>query len=53
MTMHRVAGSLRGAERRRGEQFPQLPPAPDDYPIFPDTSVWPVVFPDLPPASRT
>ena len=34
--------------RRKGETFPQLPPAPDDYPSFPDTSTWPVVFPDLP-----
>lgn len=33
---------------RRKEQFPQLPQAPDDYPIFPDTSSWPVVFPQLP-----
>ncbi|OBK21725.1 isoprenyl transferase [Mycobacterium asiaticum] len=31
-------------------EFPQLPPAPDDYPTFPDTSTWPVVFPELPPA---
>ncbi|MCV7234432.1 decaprenyl diphosphate synthase [Mycobacterium branderi] len=30
--------------------FPQLPPAPDDYPTFPDKSTWPVVFPDLPPS---
>ena len=30
--------------------YPQLPPAPDDYPTFPDTSTWPVVFPELPPA---
>ena len=30
--------------------FPQLPPAPDDYPVFPDTSTWPVDFPELPPA---
>lgn len=30
--------------------FPQLPPAPDDYPTFPDTSTWPVVFPKLPPS---
>jgi trans,polycis-decaprenyl diphosphate synthase len=28
--------------------FLQLPPAPDDYPMFPDTSTWPVVFPELP-----
>lgn len=33
---------------RRKEQFPQLPQAPDDYPTFPDTSSWPVVFPQLP-----
>ena len=50
MATNRVAGSLRGAERRRGERFPQLPPPPPDYPVFPDTSAWPVVFPDLPPA---
>ena len=37
--------ALRG---KKGETFPQLPPAPDDYPAFPDTSVWPVVFPDIP-----
>lgn len=30
--------------------FPQLPPAPDNYPTFPDKSTWPVVFPDLPPS---
>ncbi len=50
MAMDRVASSLRGAERRRREQYPQLPAAPDGYPIFPDTSSWPVVFPELPPA---
>ncbi len=33
---------------RKGETSPQLPPAPDDYPSFPDTSAWPVVFPELP-----
>lgn len=38
------------AERRKSSEFPQLPPAPDDYPTFPDTSTWPVVFPELPPA---
>lgn len=37
------------AIRRRKEQFPQLPPAPEDYPTFPDISTWPVVFPELPP----
>lgn len=47
--VNRVTSSWRGAERRR-ERFPQLPPAPDDYPVFPDTSSWPVVFPQLPPA---
>ncbi|OBA79651.1 isoprenyl transferase [Mycobacterium sp. 1164966.3] len=31
-------------------EFPQLPPAPDDYPTFPDKSTWPVVFPVLPPS---
>ena len=50
MAMDRVTSSWRGAERRRREQFPQLPPAPADYPVFPDTSAWPVVFPELPPA---
>lgn len=30
------------------EGLPQLPPAPDDYPTFPDVSTWPVVFPELP-----
>jgi trans,polycis-decaprenyl diphosphate synthase len=29
---------------------PQLPPAPADYPTFPDKSTWPVVFPPLPPS---
>ncbi|MEE6179694.1 decaprenyl diphosphate synthase [Mycobacterium sp. 050134] len=38
------------AERKAASDFPQLPPAPDDYPTFPDTSTWPVVFPKLPPA---
>ncbi|HEX5144616.1 MAG TPA: decaprenyl diphosphate synthase [Mycobacterium sp.] len=37
--------ALRG---KRGETYPQLPPAPEDYPVFPDTSSWPVVFPELP-----
>ena len=30
--------------------LPQLPPAPDDYPTFPDKSTWPVLFPALPSA---
>ncbi|MFN8228767.1 MAG: decaprenyl diphosphate synthase [Mycobacterium sp.] len=37
--------ALRG---KKGETFPQLPPASDDYPAFPDTSTWPVAFPDIP-----
>ena len=38
------------AMKRAGRTtYPQLPPAPDDYPTFPDTSTWPVVFPELPP----
>ena len=49
MVMDRVTSSWRGAERRRrGQQYPQLPPAPDDYPVFPDISSWPVQFPALP-----
>jgi trans,polycis-decaprenyl diphosphate synthase len=40
------------AERRlKSTDFPQLPPAPDDYPVFPDKSTWPVVFPELPPSA--
>ena len=51
MVMDRVTSSWRGAERRRREQqYPQLPAAPDDYPVFPDTSTWPVLFPALPDA---
>ncbi|QLL05798.1 decaprenyl diphosphate synthase [Mycobacterium vicinigordonae] len=39
------------AERKlRSADFPQLSPAPHDYPTFPDTSTWPVVFPPLPPS---
>ncbi len=39
------------AERKsKSTDFPQLPPAPDDYPVFPDKSTWPVVFPELPPS---
>ena len=51
MAMDRLTSSLRGAERRRRERFPQLPPPMGDYPVFPDTSAWPVVFPELPPAT--
>ncbi|OBG66774.1 MULTISPECIES: decaprenyl diphosphate synthase [unclassified Mycobacterium] len=39
------------AERKlKSTDFPQLPPAPDDYPVFPEKSTWPVVFPELPPS---
>ncbi|KAA1249911.1 decaprenyl diphosphate synthase [Mycobacterium simiae] len=42
----------RKAERKlTSTDFPQLPPAPDDYPTFPDTSTWPVAFPNLPPSA--
>jgi len=54
---NRADGSVLAAETKRkfanakkGSEFPQLPPAPEDYPTFPDKSTWPVVFPDLPPA---
>ena len=33
---------------REPTRFPQLPPAPEDYPVFPDVSTWPVLFPELP-----
>ena len=46
MGTSRVSRSERRAERtRKVAHFPQLPPAPDDYPAFPDKSTWPVVFP--------
>jgi len=45
MGTSRVSRSERRAERKRKSDFPQLAPAPDDYPVFPDTSTWPVVFP--------
>ncbi len=42
---------VKKADRKpASSDFPQLPPAPDDYPVFPDTSTWPVDFPELPPA---
>ena len=50
MVRDQVTSSWRRADRRRREQPPQLPAAPADYPVFPDTSTWPVVFPALPPA---
>lgn len=44
---------VRKAEQKlTSTDFPQLPPAPDDYPTFPDTSTWPVVFPNLPPSAH-
>ena len=39
-----------GERKLKSADFPQLPPAPDDYPVFPDKSTWPVVFPELPPS---
>jgi len=48
MARNRVNNSLPVGERRRAQRFPQLPPAPDDYPTFPDKSTWPVIFPELP-----
>src|ERR1700744_4421416 len=50
METSRVSRSERRAERKRRSEFPQLAPAPDDYPVFPDTSTWPVAFPELPPS---
>ncbi|MBI2695665.1 decaprenyl diphosphate synthase [Mycobacterium nebraskense] len=51
MARVRVGGSGRKAERApKPAVFAQLPPAPDDYPVFPDRTTWPVVFPELPPS---
>ncbi|UEA36062.1 decaprenyl diphosphate synthase [Mycobacterium avium subsp. avium] len=41
---------VRAERAPKSTGFPQLPPAPDDYPVFPDKSTWPVVFPELPPS---
>jgi trans,polycis-decaprenyl diphosphate synthase len=38
----------RDGQRVEKGSYPQLPPAPDDYPTFPDASTWPVIFPELP-----
>src|SRR6201988_723272 len=38
------------AMNQANAEYPQLPPAPDDYPTFPDKSTWPGIFPELPPA---
>ena len=40
------------ATKRGKTTYPQLPPAPEDYPVFPDVSTWPVVFPELPPRTN-
>jgi trans,polycis-decaprenyl diphosphate synthase len=40
----------RNQHKLKSTDFPQLPAAPDDYPVFPDKSTWPVVFPELPPS---
>src|SRR6201995_462683 len=47
METSRVSRSERRAERKRKADFPQLAPAPDDYPVFPDTSTWPAAVPAL------
>src|ERR1700742_4375157 len=48
---NRVSGPGRLAERKlKSPDFPQPPPAPADYPPFPDKSSCPVVFPQLPPS---
>ena len=39
-------------KRVRTGAFPQLDPAPADYPTFPDKSTWPVVFPELSPRTN-
>ena len=46
MARNRVSSSLREADAEN--RYPQLPPSPDGYPVFPDKSTWPVVFPELP-----
>jgi trans,polycis-decaprenyl diphosphate synthase len=55
MAMNRVNSSLRGAERRTGVNgAANTQPAHADrvpYPTFPDKSKFPVVFPQLPPAT--
>ncbi|RFD26813.1 isoprenyl transferase [Mycobacterium uberis] len=39
---------VRNERKLKSTDFPQLPAASDDYPTFPDKSIWPVVFPALP-----
>ncbi|OBB71596.1 MULTISPECIES: decaprenyl diphosphate synthase [unclassified Mycobacterium] len=43
-----MASERDGRRKKAPPTYPQLPPAPDDYPTFPDKSTWPVVFPDIP-----
>ena len=40
----------RNERKLKSADFPQLPPAPENYPTFPDRSTWPVIFPELPPS---
>src|SRR5271166_6210406 len=40
----------RNERKLQSADFPQLPPAPENYPTFPDKSTWPVAFPELPPS---
>ena len=53
-TGFRCSGRMSPVVMKRAAKttYPQLPPAPDDYPTFPDKSSWPVVFPELPPHSQ-
>ncbi len=46
MAMNRAGA--RAERTRKPSGLSQLPPAPEGYPMFPDTSTWPVVFPELP-----
>lgn len=49
MAMKPADGTWRSIKRGgKAMSYPQLPAAPDDYPTFPDTSTWPVIFPELP-----
>ncbi|KLO44615.1 UDP pyrophosphate synthase [Mycobacterium nebraskense] len=50
MARVRVGGSGKAERAAKPAVFAQLPPAPDDYPVFPDRTTWPVVFPELPPS---
>ena len=53
MVMNRISAGRKAQGRLKSPNspdFPQLEPAPEDYPIFPGSSTWPVVFPELPPS---